>query len=121
MQTTRLAPGDIRTLAGSWRLSLEAENKSPATLEVYGERPVCKRWSASGPRHGSERLPMGGGAPVVNETELAPRAADAPVPARPPRRVGTDPGHRDRCSGGRFDRVLEAAAPIVASFEFRTG
>jgi site-specific recombinase XerD len=36
MQTTRLAPGDIRTLARSWRLSLEAENKSPATLEVYG-------------------------------------------------------------------------------------
>jgi site-specific recombinase XerD len=37
MQTaTRLHPGDVRTLARSWRLSLEAENKSPATLETYG-------------------------------------------------------------------------------------
>ena len=33
---TRLAPGEIRTLAGSWRLSLEAENKSQATLDTYG-------------------------------------------------------------------------------------
>lgn len=36
MQVTTSSISDIDTLAPSWRLSLEAENKSPATLVSYG-------------------------------------------------------------------------------------
>jgi len=35
-QVTSRSVSDIELLAGSWRLSLEAENKSPATLIAYG-------------------------------------------------------------------------------------
>jgi site-specific recombinase XerD len=37
-KTERIAPSvsDVRTLARSWRLSLQAANRSPNTIEVYG-------------------------------------------------------------------------------------